>query len=126
MARVLVVDDEPLVAALIRRTLEPLHEVSVEHSAHGAIARLAGGERWDAVLADLHLSDGDASWLRDRMAESDPALPSRLLVLTGGATTEHARAFLEQPSTRWLQKPFRAAELLAALSALLAAATRTP
>jgi DNA-binding NtrC family response regulator len=120
--RILVIDDEPLVALLVRRTLEDAHEVSVESSARTAIGRIAGGERWDAILADLHLPDRDAEWLRDELGRVDPALPARLLVLTGGATTEKARAFLQDPTVRWLQKPFRAVELLDAVNALLSGA----
>ncbi len=126
MAKVLVIDDEPLVAALVRRTLEDAHEVSVEHSARAALARITAGERWDAIVADLHLPDGDAPWLREQIAQVDAGLAQRMLVLTGGATTDQARAFLEQPSTRWLQKPFRGSELLGAISALLAGAKNTP
>jgi hypothetical protein len=35
-----------------------------------------------------------------------------MLVLTGGASTGAGQSFLDDPSVRWLQKPFRAQELL--------------
>ena len=120
MARILVIDDEPLVAMMIERTLQGAHEVTVEHSARAVLERHEKGERWDAVLADLNLPDGDAIGLRDQLARTEPSLPARLLVLTGGATTEEARAFLASPGVRWLQKPFRSAELLAAVEQILA------
>ena len=117
--RVLVIDDEPTVALMIRRALEESHEVTVEHSALGAVDRLQRGERYDAVIADLHLADGDAIWIRDQLRRIDPALPARLLVLTGGASSPAAHAFLAEPDVCWLQKPFRARELLGRLDEVL-------
>jgi DNA-binding response OmpR family regulator len=118
VARILVVDDEKLVALMIRRALEDGHEVVVEHSAAAARALLATG-RFDAVIADLHLPDGSAASIRDELKRLHPALASRLLVLTGGATTAKESDFLREPGVRWLHKPFRAAELLARLEELL-------
>jgi DNA-binding response OmpR family regulator len=119
VARILVIDDEKMVALMIRRALEDDHLIEVEHSARAAVDRFARGERYDAVVADLHLPDGDAIWIRDELARIDPALPSRILVLTGGASTGEDRAFLEEPGVRWLQKPFRARDLLGRLEEVL-------
>lgn len=119
VARILVIDDEKMVALMIRRALEADHQIEVEHSALAAVDRFARGERYDAVIADLHLADGDAIWIRAELARIDPALPSRMLVLTGGASTGEGRAFLQQPGVRWLQKPFRAQELLGRLEEVL-------
>jgi two-component system, NtrC family, sensor kinase len=119
VARILVLDDEPMVALVIRRVLEDTHVVEVEHSACAAVDRFARGDRFDALIADLHLADGDAIWVRDQLLLIDPALPSRMLVLTGGASSEAGQAFLREPGVRWLQKPFRPAELLSRLEEVL-------
>src|ERR1700675_4477685 len=121
VARVLVVDDEKLVALMIRRSLEEVHEIEVEHSARAAVDRFVRGERFDAVIADLHLPDGDAIWIRDELARLDPRLPSRVLVLTGGASTAADRAFLDDPAVSWVQKPFRSRELLGRVEEVLRA-----
>jgi|SRR3954466_4939855 DNA-binding response OmpR family regulator len=118
--RVLVVDDEPLVARMVQRALEGAYHVAVEHTARASVDRFARGERWDVVVADLHLPDGDAIWVRNALARIDSTLPARLLILTGGASTAEGRAFLREPSVRWLQKPFRADELLARVGEVLA------
>jgi len=126
VARVLVIDDEQMVALMIRRTLEHAHDVVVEHSAQAAIDRFLRGDRFDAVVADLHLRDGDAMWIRQQLARIEPALPSRLLVLTGGASTAAETAFLEEPGIRWLQKPFRAGDLLARIDDVVRSSAATP
>ena len=123
--RILVIDDERLVALMIRRTLEDGHEVTVEHSAAAATGRLDRGERYDVIVADLHLADGDAMSFRAQLGRIDPALPRRLLVLTGGAANAAERQFLEDPAVRWLQKPFRGQELRARVDEVLRSAAAT-
>jgi CheY-like chemotaxis protein len=118
--RILVVDDEPLVALMVQRTLQGAHEVSVAHSAHACVDRFARGEKWDVIIVDLNLPDGDAAWVRDRLARLDPRLPGRMVVVTGGAGSASGKAFLEEPGLRWLQKPFRSAELIAMVDEVLA------
>ena len=121
MSRILVIDDEPLVARMVQRTLQgAAHEVGVEHSARASVDRFARGERWDVIISDLNLPDGDAVWVRDQLARLDAALPGRLLIITGGAGTAVGRAFLAEPGVRWLQKPFRSAELIAQVEEVLA------
>ncbi|HET9156078.1 MAG TPA: response regulator, partial [Myxococcaceae bacterium] len=50
--RVLVVDDEPLVASAARRLLARAHEVHVAHNGQTALAMLEQGT-FDAVLCDI-------------------------------------------------------------------------
>src|SRR5882762_695678 len=67
--RVLVIDDEPLVALMVQRALAEAHEVGVDHSAHSCVARFARGERWDVIIADPDrvavgkMQVGDAIWV---------------------------------------------------------------
>ena len=119
MARILVIDDEPMVGLMIRRMLSPPHEVAVQRSGRDALALVQGGERYDAIVTDLHMPDGDGIWLRGELAKIDPAAPAHMLFLTGGAASAQARDFLDQPGVRWLEKPFRAAQLLEAIEAIL-------
>ena len=49
-------------------------------------------------------------------------LDGNVAVITGGASTPSCKAFLAEPSVRWLLKPFRAAELLARVDEVLATA----
>ena len=115
-----MIDDEPLVAQMVQRTLEGPHEVGVEHSARASVDRFARGERWDVIISDLNLSDGDAVWIREELKRLDPRLPDRLLIITGGAGTATGRALLAEPGVRWLRKPFRSAELIAQVEEVLA------
>ena len=119
VARILVIDDDPMVGLMIRRMLSPAHEVAVQRSAQGALDLVRNGERYDVILTDLNMPDRDGIWLRGELARVDPSAPSRMLFLTGGAGSAEAQDFLEQPGVRWLEKPFRSVELLARIEEVL-------
>jgi CheY-like chemotaxis protein len=119
VARILVIDDEPMVGLMMRRLLSPPHDVIVQQSGQTALALFSAGERFDVIVTDLHMADGDGIWLRQELSRIDLPSARRMLFLTGGAGSAQAREFLEQPGVRWLEKPFRSAELLSAIGAIL-------
>ena len=105
-ARVLVVDDEDMVRAAIRRALSRHHEVSATSSAIEALELLNAGERFDLILCDLMMPHMTGMDLHAELARTLPDQACRMVFLTGGAFTEVARQFLEQTENRWLEKPF--------------------
>jgi signal transduction histidine kinase/CheY-like chemotaxis protein len=105
-ARLLVVDDEPLVGAVLERTLGEEHEVVVCGGAREALDRLARGETFDLVLSDLLMPDLTGMDLHAELSRTHPDLTRRMVFLTGGACTEAARAFLARPGMEWVEKPF--------------------
>ena len=117
--RILVVDDEPLIGEMVRRTLEDEHTVHVVRSAEEALALLASGQRFDAVVSDLQMPGLGGIGLHAALREREPGLAERTLFLTGGATSAASRAFLARKDVRFLDKPFRAVELTDAVARLL-------
>jgi PAS domain S-box-containing protein len=109
--RVLVVDDEPSVAAAVRRVLASLHDVVVRGSAEEALDDIGRGERFDAILCDLMMPRMTGMELHAELARSAPDQASRMVVLTGGAFTEGAREFLDRVALPRCEKPFDAAGL---------------
>ena len=116
---VLVVDDEAPIRALERRVLEDLGYAVLE-AAGGAdlVDLLAGGARFDLLIADLDMPTVRGDELVRRLRRSRPDL--RVLYVTGhpdwlmdGRTMAQGEAFLA--------KPFSAAELGDAVSLLLTA-----
>jgi CheY-like chemotaxis protein len=110
--RILVIDDEPLIGMMIRRTLEPAYEVTVLTSGRAALEKLTAGARYDAIVSDLHMDDGDGQWLHAQLTLLDPAQARRMLFLSGAP-----HPFLDRPGVRSLAKPFRAAELIEQIEA---------
>ncbi len=105
-ARLLVVDDEPLVGSVLQRTLGQEHEVVVCGSAQEALDRLGRGEAYDVVFSDLLMPEMTGMDLHAALARTRPELARRMVFLTGGACTEAAREFLAQPGMEWVEKPF--------------------
>ena len=113
-ARILVVDDEPLVGTVLRRTLTE-HEVTVVESGPAALDRISAGEKYDVVLSDLLMPGMSGMELYRTLVERDPVLARRFVFLTGGAFTPAAREFLETEQVAFIEKPFDLPALRAAV-----------
>jgi signal transduction histidine kinase/CheY-like chemotaxis protein len=114
-ARLLVVDDEPLVARSLVRMLGGEHDVEVAASVAEARARLGQAPAVDAVLSDLMMPDGTGMDLFEWLGSAHPALARRVIFMTGGAFTDAATAFLARVPNRRLEKPFVPAEVRSAV-----------
>jgi len=110
-ARILVVDDEPLVGTAIERFLGPRHDVSRFTSAAEALGLLDSGERFDVILCDLMMPDVTGMDLHARLAEAQPDQAARMVFMTGGAFTDRARRFIEETKNPTLSKPFDLSDL---------------
>jgi len=119
--RVLVVDDEPLVASAARRLLSRVHEVQVAHCGHSALALLETG-RFDAVLCDIMMPHMTGLELHALLSATRPELARRMIFLTGGVFDGRAERFLED-NARWcIGKPFDPGALLALVAERIASA----
>jgi PAS domain S-box-containing protein len=109
--RVLVVDDEPAVAAAVRRVLAAHHDVAVLGSAGEALTAIGAGGRYDAILCDLMMPGMTGMELHDTLARVAPDQARRIVIITGGAFTRDAREFLDRVSLPCCEKPFDADRL---------------
>jgi PAS domain S-box-containing protein len=110
-ARVLVVDDEPLVGRALQRILSPPHDVRFQVSAQEALETLTADDAYDLVLCDLMMPEMTGMDLHDRLLAAAPHLAARFVFLTGGAFTSDARAFLDRVRNPKVEKPFDPASL---------------
>jgi len=114
-ARLLVVDDEPLVARGVTRLLQGECSAEGTSSAKEALERLSKGERFDLLLCDVMMPEMSGEAFFHQLAQVAPDQRERVVFITGGAFTPEARAFLESlPPGRCVFKPL-AAEVLRAL-----------
>lgn len=121
--RILVVEDDEGIASGLRATLQQRgHAVDVCDGVACAWAALRA-ERFDAMLLDLGLRDGDGSEVlrRVRVASQgglpDPALP--VLIVTARDQVRERIAGLDLGADDYVVKPFDVDELDARLRALL-------
>lgn len=123
---VLVIDDDPLVARSIVRTLGPDHQVESVNAAAEALARLEAGQRYDAILCDLMMPEMSGMELFERLSRSVPDQAHRIVFVTGGAFTERALEFLVKTTNPCVEKPFNPAQLRSAVSNALKACEALP
>ncbi|MCL6640455.1 MAG: response regulator, partial [Candidatus Rokubacteria bacterium] len=120
-ARILVVDDEVEVAAVLAELLERHgHRVDVAGDGAQALARLAA-EPYDAILCDSKMPVLDGIRLYLEVERRFPHLRRRFVFVTGDAlNTEKARWFEEQ-GLPYLTKPFDPDAVHRAVARVLAA-----
>jgi len=122
-ARILVVDDEPVVARAMRRML-PNHEVSIVLDARHALTSFEQTGPYDVVVCDLMMPDISGADLYVQASDRWPDLRNRFLFITGGAVTPKAQELLQHPDTRFLHKPVQSDELQAMVEAIVASVDR--
>jgi CheY-like chemotaxis protein len=117
--RVLVVDDDEIVAETVRRALARSYDVTIALSGEAAL-RCAAATPFDAILCDLAMPGMSGMEFCAALARTSPALAERVVLTTGGAYTPQAEAFLDAAPNPRLDKPFTAVELRAAVAAATA------
>lgn len=113
--RILVVDDEVLVGALLRRQLGERHDITVCTRAEEALTHLGDGHRFDVILCDLMMPTMTGIEFHDEVGKHAPDHVERIVFITGGAFTSAARAFMADESKVFLEKPFEARALHAVI-----------
>ena len=118
--RILVIDDEPLVARTVQRALSA-HFVIACSRASEALARLASGETFDVILCDLMMPEMTGMDFLAAVDAKTPEIAKRIVFLSGGAFTDRAREFAEKTHTPILEKPFAPDRLRSFVAERLAA-----
>jgi two-component system OmpR family response regulator len=114
--RVLIVEDEPKMAGLLRRGLRQ-EGIAADLAAKGEDAVwMAGATMYDVIVLDLMLPGIDGLEVCRRLR--DDGVLSRILMLTARDGVHDRVAGLDSGADDYLVKPFSYAELLARLRAL--------
>jgi CheY-like chemotaxis protein len=125
--RVLVVDDEPLIAMLMQDALEDAGGVvTVVHDAASALAtasRQSGSGYFDALVVNLGLPDLSGDEVMARLRVTRPSLPVLIATASAPATTDGRPVRLPGSGpTAVLSKPFDPLLLAEAVADLIAEA----
>lgn len=115
--RILLVEDEPDMAALLRSALEK-HDFVTDHAPSIEIAREAiEMVAHDLVILDRQLGDGDGASLIGFLRKKRPNVP--IVVLSARGSADDRVEGLNLGADDYLPKPFVVGELVARLRAVL-------
>jgi two-component system OmpR family response regulator len=115
--RLLIVEDEPLLARQLTETLSEAG-YAVDAAADGERAEFLGQtERYDAVVLDLGLPRMDGMSVLRRWRESGMLAP--VLVLTARSSWHEKVQGIDSGADDYVAKPFRMEEVLARIRALI-------
>jgi CheY-like chemotaxis protein len=131
VANILIVDDDPAIQATVRIVLERAgHAVVVADDGSTGLAIFEAGS-FDLLILDIFMPGMDGLETMKLIHQRQPLIP--ILVISGrpiATDSSTAPDFLKMATKLGaissLQKPFGPAELLAAVSGCLAAATPSP
>ncbi len=120
--RILVVDDEPGIASIVRQTLETFgYQVETAADGHEALELYRErGQEIDLVLTDLMMPNMDGPTLIKEIRRLDPDVP---IVAASGRGSEDLWSGTDGPAVggaqRFLPKPYTARRLLTTLQQVL-------
>jgi len=112
VARILVVDDEPTVRALVRDVLEEEgHDVVLAEDGFVALRRVEQ-QRPDCVVLDVMMPGIDGHQVLQRLRASASSADLPVVMLTAAADDTHAWQAWSEGVDYFLPKPFEPLELL--------------
>src|SRR5688572_16248856 len=117
---VLVVEDEPALAAAVSEALTDAGFV-VDGAGDGEEAlRHVAAKSYDLIVCDLKMPKIDGMRFYQELATTHPDLARRVIFVTGDVAGTEAERFLQDSGCRWLAKPFRLGDLLRTAREILA------
>jgi len=103
---ILIVDDEPAVAALLAEALSR-DGYKVDMAANGAVAlRMLGARDYDLIISDSGMPELNGRELYREISRREPRLSRRFVFVTGDILNPRTRAFLAETGAPQLEKPF--------------------
>jgi CheY-like chemotaxis protein len=105
--RILVVDDESAVRALLEKLLTQIgYAVDTISDAGIVMDKLETGARYDAILLDIRMPGMSGTELYIRIIEKMPGLKGKIIIITGDVMGPDIKNFLTKNNLPYLVKPF--------------------
>jgi CheY-like chemotaxis protein len=118
-ARILLVDDDPLIAELVVDMLG-LEGYEVDTAPNGieALERLQG-QRYDLIVTDLHMPKLDGSGFYRELLQRRAHPSKKIIFLTGTTGGSEEQRFIAESGLPVLMKPFNITQLMDLVQSVL-------
>ena len=123
--RVLVVDDEAALRAVMARLLVE-HEVVTASSGNEAKSILENDQNFDIIVCDLMMPVVSGMDVHQWLVEHNPDLAKRMVFVTGGAFGPVAAEYLDAAGNTKIDKPFDNSEFIHVVSDRIRESKREP
>ncbi|MDA8215131.1 MAG: response regulator [Nitrospiraceae bacterium] len=111
MKKILVVDDEPDVAELMRFFLDSLgYKTDIFLSCEESMKAVLNNKYW-AVFCDYMMPYATGDNLYYRIRETNSELAERFIMITGAVLNEKLDEFVKKEGIRVINKPFKLEEI---------------
>jgi two-component system sensor histidine kinase/response regulator len=119
MAKILIVDDEPVILEAITEVLSSQFELAQAEHGQAALDLL---EKWnaDVVISDINMAPIDGYELLERIRSSPACLSTRVVLMTGEHDEERFRRGMNRGADDYLPKPFSVDDLKQCVATQLA------
>jgi CheY-like chemotaxis protein len=104
--KILIIDDDDLVAGTLVHSLKAEFDVVAIHDARQALDRVLSDPSIDLVYCDLMMKGLTGMDIYDQVRERAPQHLPKLVFMTGGAFTKRASTFIEHVGDAVVYKPF--------------------
>ena len=119
-ARLLVIDDEPMMLRAIQRWLASEFDMVATTDPREAVVNVKQGARFDAILCDLMMPLMSGMDVYQAVRAADPDQARRIVFMTGGAFAPRVLEFLASVPNARVEKPLERASLREAIRLLSA------
>ena len=117
--RILIVDDEQLLASVMREALlGEGYGVEVANDGEQAL-RLLGEASFDLVISDVKMPNMSGRDLHREILRRNPGLAGRVLFSTGDVVNPATLRFFEETRSQYITKPFKLSDLRRVVRSLL-------
>ncbi len=117
--KVLVIEDDPTIQLIIRRSLEKNFKVVAYTNGMDALSYLQEGNLPDIIISDLNTPEMGGLEMIDQLKASGFFSAIPVLVLSGEESTETRIKCLDSGADDYVVKPFNPRELEARMKAIL-------
>ncbi|MFL5812829.1 MAG: response regulator [Bdellovibrionia bacterium] len=105
-SKIVIIDDEALLAETLGCWLENDHDVSVFSDSVAAFSALKTMDRCDVIFCDLMMPKMNGMEIYKQLSKEGKGLEKRMVFMTGGAFIPSTIEFLEKVPNHQLEKPF--------------------
>jgi signal transduction histidine kinase/CheY-like chemotaxis protein len=118
--RILVMDDEPNISAVLAQALQRAeYLVDAVSSGTEGLSRIKDLE-YDAIVCDIRMPGFSGLDFYREVEKHDPRLLDRIIFITGDTVNSATRKFIEEKRARYLAKPFEMGDLFNIIKTVLA------